>query len=266
MAEGILRIAAVCLAGAIKEVSVMRGIDPRDFALLPFGGAGPLHAAAVAAELDMRTVVVPPLPGNFSALGLLIADVRRDFVRTRVSATAKTSIGDIRSALLELVRDGEAELASAGFPPGRQRFTASLDMRYVGQSFELSVPVALDVGGMEQIQRAFGDVYAARYGAATGAMIEIVSYRLAAWGLSDKPQLPVVDQAGRTLKAAVSGMRAVVFDGSERQATIFDRGRLPPGEAVKGPALIEEDGSTSVVPPGWDAELDSAGCLILHRS
>ena len=97
-------------------------------------------------------------------------------------------------------------------------------------------------------------------------MIEIVSYRLAAWGLSDKPQLPVVDQAGRTLKAAVSGMRAVVFDGSERQATIFDRGRLPPGEAVKGPALIEEDGSTSVVPPGWDAELDSAGCLILHRS
>ena len=93
MAEGILRIAAVCLAGAIKEVSVMRGIDPRDFALLPFGGAGPLHAAAVAAELDMRTVVVPPLPGNFSALGLLIADVRRDFVRTRVSATAKTRLG-----------------------------------------------------------------------------------------------------------------------------------------------------------------------------
>ena len=96
MAEGILRIAAVSLAGAIKEVSVMRGIDPRDFALLPFGGAGPLHAAAVADELGMRTVVVPPLPGNFSALGLLIADVRRDFVRTRVSATAKTSIGDVR--------------------------------------------------------------------------------------------------------------------------------------------------------------------------
>ena len=89
MAEGILRIAAVSLAGAIKEVSVMRGIDPRDFALLPFGGAGPLHAAAVADELGMRTVVVPPLPGNFSALGLLIADVRRDFVRTRVSATAQ---------------------------------------------------------------------------------------------------------------------------------------------------------------------------------
>ena len=126
----------------------MRGIDPRDFALLPFGGAGPLHAAAVADELGMRTVVVPPLPGNFSALGLLIADVRRDFVRTRVSATAKTSVEDVRSALRDLVRDGEAELTSAGFAADRQRFAASLDMRYAGQSFELSVPVALDVGGI----------------------------------------------------------------------------------------------------------------------
>ena len=122
MAEGILRIAAVSLAGAIKEVSVMRGIDPRDFALLPFGGAGPLHATAVADELGMRTVVVPPLPGNFSALGLLIADVRRDFVRTRVSGTAKTSIGDVHEVLRELMRDGEAELALAGFPPDRQTF------------------------------------------------------------------------------------------------------------------------------------------------
>ncbi len=115
MAEGILRIAAVSLAGAIKEVSVMRGIDARDFALFPFGGAGPLHAAAVAEELGMRTVVVPPLPGNFSALGLLIADVRRDFVRTRVSATATTSVAHVQEALRELMRDGEVELAAAGF-------------------------------------------------------------------------------------------------------------------------------------------------------
>ena len=99
-----------------------------------------------------------------------------------------------RSALLELMRDGEAELAAAGFPPGRQRFAASLDMRYAGQSFELSVPVAIDVGSIAHIERAFGDVYAARYGAATGATIEIVSYRLAAWGLSDKPELPAIDR------------------------------------------------------------------------
>jgi N-methylhydantoinase A len=266
MAEGILRIAAVSLAGAIKEVSVMRGIDPRDFALLPFGGAGPLHAAAVANELGMRTVVVPPLPGNFSALGLLIADVRRDFVRTRVSATAKTAIEHVHVTLRELVRDGEAELVSAGFPASRQRFAASLDMRYAGQSFELSVPVAIDVGSIEQIERAFSEVYAAHYGAATGAMIEIVSYRLAAWGLSDKPELPAIDRSSRSLDAAACGSRTVVFDGSELQVTLFDRDRLPCGQPVNGPALVEEGGSTTVVPPGWSAEVDPVGCLILRRS
>ena len=132
------------------------------------------------------------------------------------------------------MRDGEAELAAAGFPPGRQRFAASLDMRYAGQSFELSVPVAIEVDSLAQIERAFSEVYAARYGEATGAMIEIVSYRLAAWGLSDKPELPAIDRAGRALDAdaAASGTRAVVFGGSELQVTVFDRDRLPPGQAV----------------------------------
>src|SRR5690606_5703540 len=116
MAEGILRLSAVSLAGAIKEVSVMRGIDPRDFALFPYGGGGPLHAAEIADELGMRTVVVPPLPGNFSALGLLIADVRRDFVRTRVSQTSTTEISEVRAALQDLLQEGEEELAAAGFP------------------------------------------------------------------------------------------------------------------------------------------------------
>jgi N-methylhydantoinase A len=266
MAEGILRIAAVSLAGAIKEVSVMRGIDPRDFALLPFGGAGPLHAAAVADELGMRTVVVPPLPGNFSALGLLIADVRRDFVRTRVSATANTAIEHVRITLRELVRDGEAELASAGFAPERRRFAASLDMRYAGQSFELSVPVAIDVGSIAEIERAFGEVYAARYGATTGAAVEIVSYRLAAWGLSDKPELPAIDRAGRSFGAADCGTRAAVFGGRELQVMVLDRDRLPPGQSVAGPVLIEEGGSTTVVPPAWTAEPDAVACLILRRS
>ena len=266
MAEGILRIAAVSLAGAIKEVSVMRGIDPRDFALLPFGGAGPLHAAEIADELGMRTVVVPPLPGNFSALGLLIADVRRDFVRTRVSATGKTSIGEVRSALEELMRNGAAELAADGFVADRVRFAASLDMRYVGQSFELSVPVAADVGGMAAIEHAFAEIYAARYGAATGRAVEIVSYRLAAWGLSDKPQLPRLRSGGRSLAAAVRGSRAIHIAGAERHVTVLDRDRLPTGEASNGPVLVEEGGATTLVPEGWSVELDAVGCLVMRRS
>jgi N-methylhydantoinase A len=266
MAQGILRIAAVTLAGAIKEVSVMRGLDPRDFTLLPFGGAGPMHAAAVADELGMRRALVPPLPGTFSALGLLIADVRRDLVRTHVSATAQTSIEDVRACLGELVSSGTAELASAGFAPERRRFAMSLDMRYAGQSFELSVPVALDVADIADIERAFGRIYAARYGAESARPIEIVSYRVAAWGLIAKPQLPPIDPTGRSLEAAVSGTRAVSFSGSELKVPVLSRDHLPIGVAFDGPALIEEEGTTTVVPPGWSAELDPSGCLLLRRS
>jgi N-methylhydantoinase A len=266
MAEGILRIAAVSLAGAIKEVSVMRGIDPRDFALFPFGGAGPLHAAEVAAELGMHTVVVPPLPGNFSALGLLIADVRRDFVRTRVSQTANTDTADVRAALGELQHEGEKELVAAGFAPERRRFAASLDMRYLGQSFELSVPVALDVASTKDIERAFSEIYAARYGGTNDAAIEIVSYRLAAWGLSDKPTLPPIDRAGRSESAAKTASREVIFDGKAQQTSIFDRDKLPPGYVVQGPALIEEGGSTTVVPADWSVALDDLGCLVFKLS
>ena len=265
MAQGILRIAAVSLAGAIKEVSVTRGIDPRDFALFPFGGAGPLHAADIADELGMRTVMIPPLPGNFSALGLLIADVRRDFVRTRVSATATTSLDEVHTAVQELLRQGAAELALAGFAPARQRFAASLDMRYAGQSFELSVPVAIEVTSIASLESAFNAVYAARYGAATSRAIEIVSYRLAAWGLAEKPRLPKIDAAGRSLEAAVRGRREVL-GGSERQVTIFERDRLPANQAINGPALLEEAGSTTRLPSGWSAQLDAIGCLVMRRS
>jgi N-methylhydantoinase A len=265
MAQGILRIAAVSLAGALKEVSVTRGIDPRDFALFAFGGAGPLHAAEIADELGMHTVIVPPLPGNFSALGLLIADVRRDFVRTRVSATATTSLDAVQTAVQELLRQGAAELELAGFAPARQRFAASLDMRYAGQSFELSVPVAMQVTSIASLESAFNAVYAARYGAATSRAIEIVSYRLAAWGLAEKPRLPKIDPAGRSLEAAVRGRREVL-GGSERQVTIFERDRLPANQAISGPALLEEAGSTTLLPSGWSAQLDAIGCLVMRRS
>jgi N-methylhydantoinase A len=265
MAEGILRIAAVSLAGTIKEVSVMRGIDPRDFVLFPFGGAGPLHAAAVAGDLGMSTVVVPPLPGNFSALGLLVADVRRDFVRTRVSRTDQVAVEEVRAALQELIRAGAEELEAAGFASDRHRFGASLDMRYAGQSFELSVPVQVDIARMSDIERAFGEIYAARYGTARKGAIEIVSYRVAAWGLSDKPEMPKLDGRGRSIETATRSSRAAIFGGKELDVPVIDRDRLPAGNKLEGPALIEEDGSTTVVPPGWSAELNMTGCLILRR-
>jgi N-methylhydantoinase A len=266
MAEGILRIAAVSLAGAIKEVSVMRGIDPRDFALLPFGGAGALHAAEVADELGMETVVIPPLPGNFSALGLLLADSRRDFVKTHLSRTADTTVEAVRSRFAELIATGEKELLDVSSGSSDRRYLASLDMRYSGQSFELSVPCAVDVADIETIERKFGEVYAARYGATTKAAIEIVSYRVALWQIAEKPVLPMPEAIGRSVKDAMVGTTAVIFGSVSHDIPIYQRDLLPPKVGFQGPALVEEEGSSTLVPPDWNAMLDHVGCLVLRRA
>lgn len=266
MAEGILRIATVSLASAIKEVSIMRGHDPRQFALLPYGGAGPLQAVDIAAELDMDTVVIPPLPGNFSALGLLISDARRDYVKTHITRADATDVEAIKAMLHELVAQGEQEFDAAGFDQKRRRFAATLDMRYLGQSFELSVPIAFDVSDMAHIEKAFAEMYIARYGAASDMPVEIVSFRVIAWSLSDKPALPEVSTEGRSERAALLRNRQIYFNGEQCDVPIYSRDLLPLEVAIEGPMLIEENGSTTVVPPGWAVSAERAGCLVIRRS
>lgn len=264
MAEGIARIAVVNMTAAIKEISVMRGLDPRDFALMAYGGAGPLHATAIADELGISTVLIPPMPANFSAFGLIAADLRRDFVRTHVTATAATSIADVHAMFGTLKQDGERELTAAGFGPGAQRLEATLDMRYIGQAFELSVPVALDVASIDDIETAFREVYAARYGTAPKSGSEIVSYRLAAWGVTDKPKLAPPDGANRSDAAPTA--RSVVFAGTEHDAAVHHRAALAVDQPVPGPAIIEEPSTATVIPPGWTAHLGAHDCLVLERA
>jgi N-methylhydantoinase A len=265
MAQGILRLSVASMASAIKEVSVMRGLDPREYALFAYGGAGPLHAADIADELAMTTVLVPPMPGNFSAFGLLVADVRRDLVRTRITPTATAEVADLRGVLQDLAASATAELHEFGFPPDRHRLQASLDMRYVGQAFELSVPVALEITDAAAIDRAFGDVYTQRYGGVADGPTEIVNFRVTAWGLTDKPVLAKPDPSGRSLAAARSGTRDVVFGGIAYKTPVLARHALPIGEAATGPAIIEEAGSSTIVPPGWRVTLDPNGILVLRR-
>ena len=265
MAEGILRISVASMASAIKEISVMRGLDPRDYALFAYGGAGPLHAAEIADELSMTTVLVPPMPGNFSAFGLLVADVRRDLVRTRITQTATAQVATLRGVLQELAAAATAELHEFGFPAERHRLQASLDMRYVGQAFELSVPVALDVADIATIERAFGDVYAQRYGGAADGQTEIVNFRVTAWGLTDKPVLPRPGGAGRGMADARLGSRQVVFNGVAHETPLLARQALPVAEIISGPAIVEEAGSSTIVPPGWNVMLDPHGILLLRR-
>ena len=241
MAEGILRIAAVSLAGAIKEVSVMRGIDPRDFALLSFGGAGPLHAAAIADELGMRTVVVPPMPGNFSAFGLLIADVRRDFVRTRVSPRPATLSVEQMSGpcLQELLARRRA--ASWRRPASRRPGGASPPASTCGMPASRSscpFPVDMDVaehgGDRAGLRRGLrGALWRARPTAPSRS--SAIAWRPGGCPTSRCCRRSTA--AGRTLAAAVVGTRTTVFDGEPHAVPVVDRERLPPGRAVTGPAL-----------------------------
>ena len=266
MAEGIVRIAVVNMTAAIKEISVMRGLDPRDFTLMAYGGAGPLHATAIADELGISTVLIPPMPANFSAFGLLAADLRRDFVRTHVSATADTTLDDVKAMFDTLRQAGEQELSASGFGPDKQHLETSLDMRYIGQAFELSVPVALDVASMETIETAFRDVYAARYGSAPTSGSEIVSYRLAAWGLTDKPALSSAGAKPPQPDTAAPGSRTVIFDGKPQDTAIHTRTDLSVDQPISGPAIIEETSTSTVIPPGWTAQLAAHDSLVLERA
>jgi N-methylhydantoinase A len=264
MAEGIARIAVVNMTAAIKEISVMRGLDPRDFALMAYGGAGPLHATAIADELGISTVLIPPMPANFSAFGLLAADLRRDFVRTHVTATRETSIASIKAMLETLANAGRQELREAGFDSDSQRLEASLDMRYIGQAFELSVPVSLDEMSVETIDADFRKIYAARYGSAPESGSEIVSYRLAAWGVTEKPVLSPRESSDRFTEANSS--RTIVFGGKEHNAAVVARTGLVIDAPINGPAVVEEPSTATVVPPGWSVHLAKHDCLVLERN
>jgi N-methylhydantoinase A len=263
MADGVVTIAVAKMTGAIKEISVMRGHDPRGFTLFAYGGAGPLHAALIARELGMSRVVVPPLPGNFSAFGLLVADVRHDYVRTRLLRTRETPFEDVTAVFAELRKDAIVRLAGEGFPEDRIRFEARLDMRYVGQAFELAVPVDETVRSMADLEAAFRTVYDRRYAHATEEPAEIVSFRLSAYGAVQKPRLPRRAPGG-VLADARAATRAVAFDARSVDTPVYARERLPVDAVVRGPALVEEAGSTTVVPPGFRAAADRHGNLVLE--
>ena len=263
MADGIVKLAVARMTSAIKEISIMRGHDPRNFALLPFGGAGPLHAALIADELGMRRVIVPPLPGEFSAFGLLLADERRDFVRARILRTAELSIDGLEAILAELREEGRAKLAESGFAEAEMRFEASLDMRYVGQAFELSTPLPEAPGSMAEIEAAFRGVYERRYAHAADEPTEIVAVRLSAYGRVPKPALRDAPEAG---PPSTVGKRPVWFDDGFVATPVLDRGALGRGPVVEGPALVQEAGATTLVPPGYRAHVGRVGELVLERS
>jgi N-methylhydantoinase A len=264
LAEGIVRIAVARMVGAIKEISIAKGHDPRDFVLLAYGGAGPMHAAFIAEELEMPCVIVPPAPGNFSAFGSLISDLRRDYVRTRLTPTRGAALADVEREFAALESQARADLAAEGISPERVSTVRTLGMRYVGQSWELLVRLPAGVESMAGLEAAFRQAHERRYGHASDGAAEIVNFRLTAVGGVPKPE-PVRWSVTGTLAAARRIERAVCFGGEAMRVPVYTRAWLPSAVAVPGPAVIEEMGATTVVPPGWTATVGEWGELALTR-
>ncbi len=249
MADGIISIATVLMAGAIRRISVEHGRDPRDFVLFAYGGGGPLHASALARELFIPTVVVPPEPGTFSATGMLLADARLDESTTFVGTLDDATIGSMDERFAALERSTATALESE-FGTADVRFARFAEMRYRGQRHNIRVPVS-GLATVEQIRTAFETDYRRRYGHADAkAPAEFQALHLSAFARLDRPEI------GRLPRAATAGrspsVRSVYFGdaGGAVETRVFDRYALAPGFRAAGPAVLEEYGSTTLVRPG----------------
>ena len=266
LAAGIIEISVNNMAGAIRTLSIERGLDPRDFALFPIGGAGPMYACPIAEELGADKVLVSNHPGNACAFGLLTTDLQHHYARTYVTELQEADLSVIRSLLKEMGEEGRAALTKEGLPERQVHIACSADMRYVGQSYQLEVPVDLK-SDLQDLERDFHDIYYQAYGYSRKEMtIEIVYLRAVASGTFDKPALRSDGTRGGHACEALEEERAAYFRGAFVDCPVYHRGRLGPGRSLDGPAVIEEYGSTTVIFPGWKASVDPYANLILERA
>jgi N-methylhydantoinase A len=253
VALGIRRVANAEMTRALRVVSIERGLDPRTFSLIAFGGAGPLHACALADELELRSVLIPRASGVLSALGLAISDVRRDYVGPLLGPVAETEAVNLKEAFEGLEARGAAELGDEA------QFERRADLRYHGQSFEITVRG----DAPEELQTRFHQAHERRFGyRMDDEPVELVSIRVTATIAVEPPKLD--EKPGETGPDVPK--RAVNFDGTWVDAQVYRRAGLGRGSSLRGPAIIEFDESTAAIPSGWSGMIDEAGTLILDRS
>ena len=265
-AHGIVKIAAAKMSLAVRGVSVQRGYDPRDFALVAMGGAGPLHAVEIARDLGIPTVIVPNLPAHFSALGMLMADVRHDYVRTHYGPLIEADYAQIEGIYGELLAAGSDTLANAGVEEDARSYRRWMDLRYVGQEFWLQIPVSEDEirnADGEAIHRRFTEIHDHRFGhAAPDEPLEHVNLRLTAVGARPAIALPSLEG---TAGDAVAGTRRIYLDDAANAAdcTVYKRELLAPGARISGPCVVEEYASTTVLFDGDNARIAPTGEMIV---
>jgi N-methylhydantoinase A len=267
VAHGILKIATAKMALAVRGVSVQRGFDPRDFALVAMGGGGPVHVVAIARELHIPRAVIPNLPAHFSALGMLMSDVRHDFVRTYYRPLAQIDFAEIASIYEELAAAGSTALDQAGVESAARSFEYFMDLRYLGQEFHLHIPIApneIQLGDRDSIRRRFDDTHQQRFShSAPDEPLELVNLRLTTRGRRPKIAFP---RLGSSREDARIATRPVYLEDPTRpvECPVYKREFLGAGQKIAGPCVIEEFGSTSVLFDGDRATVAETGEIIIE--
>ncbi len=258
VAQGVIDVADASMESALRVISVERGYDPRDFTLVTFGGAGGLHALRLAASLSIPRVMIPENPGLLSALGVLLSDTVQDFSRT-VMLKSRSAVADImEGCYLELERQGLAFLEAEGFSAGRIRLERWIDMRYRGQSYELSLPYS------SRFERDFHRRHEQRYGYADPEReAEIVTLRVRARGVPPRPRITREKLGLRDPKRALIREKEVFFEGRRRRTRVYERALLRPGNRINGPALIFEYSASTAIPPGYTCAVDPYRNLLI---
>ena len=261
-ANGIITVVNSNMVRAIRSVSVEKGYDVREFSLMAFGGAGPLHACEVAKELGMKEVLIPPHPGTLCSLGLLLADTKFDLSRTKVMNGEADNLDSINEQFDNMVEQGTGLLDKEGVPADRRYFEFAIDMRYQRQNFEISIPVPAGKMTEETLKKALADFHAEHkrsYGyCKEDAIVQFVSYRVSAIGVIDKPDLKASELHPETPIPAPIEVRQVLFQNSDEyiETPVYLREEFVPGQAIPGPCICEQMDTTLVVPKGWTIHVD----------
>jgi N-methylhydantoinase A len=262
MAEAITDLVTLKMVGAVKEVSTGKGYDVRDFALIAYGGAGPMFATGIASQLGIKKVVSPVRPGHFCSTGMLQSNVFHQYSRPVRIMTSEVTVDSIRSIFAELRKVGEEQLIDEGFGQDNMHFEERLSMKYPQQHYELEIPMAPSI---EEVEKAFYAAHEERFQFAFAERLMIMELIVDAWGLKEKARITKVPTETEDLAGALKEIRPAQFAGSFVETPIYRRDDVPEGVSVKGPVIFEELGSTTVVQPGWIAHVDNLGNLILEN-
>lgn len=271
-AQGILSVVTANMARAIRVISVQRGHDPRDYTLVAFGGAGPLHAARLARELDIKRVLVPRNPGILCAMGLLLTDLRADFAATRLVTLSQAALPVMAEAFTHLLAQAEQWFAAEAIAPEARRILRTADMRYAGQNYELAVPLPEGPVGpktLDALAEGFAEAHRRLYGfVAEGEPVQIVTLRIEASGIVKKAALRALPEDGPDASAAIIGRREVWLPESNGfvACPIYDRDGLRPGNCIFGPAVVEQMDATTVILPGMRGRVEPYLNLILETA